>query len=252
MGDTDREKAGQGWIDIHAHILPGVDDGSSDWQESEKMLSVACAQGIRHIIATPHFSRRQDIEQLKNLQRELQKKADMMEKSVVISLGQEILYFEELIQYLEQGRALTLAGSRYVLVEFLPGDGFGRLYRAVRSLVQASYLPVIAHAERYCCLGRRGRAGELADCGAYLQVNAGSLKGGMLDKQAAWCRKEILNGTIHYIATDMHGAVRRPPDIEGAAAWLAKQSRHMKQGEDWLTGQLFRENQEFILRDAVL
>ena len=78
----------------------------------------------------------------------------------MVSLGQEIQYFEELPSFLEQGKVLTLAGSRYVLVEFLPGDGYMRLFRAVRSLVQSSYLPVIAYMPAGSMTALRRRAGQ--------------------------------------------------------------------------------------------
>ena len=148
-------------------------------------------------------------------------------------------------------QVLTLSGSRYVLVEFLPGDGYMRLFRAVRSLVQSSYLPVIAHAERYNCLKENGRTMELVRCGAYLQMNAGSLGGGLFDRRAAWCRKEILRGNIHFIATDMHGVVIRPPELGEAVRWMARQNRN---GQDagWMAKRLLRQNQEHILRDTVL
>lgn len=249
---TEETDADKGWIDIHAHILPGIDDGPSHWKESEMMLCMAREQGISHIVATPHFAKDQDMEQLGNMLKELRHRADLVSKGLTVSLGQEIMYFEELPLYLEQGKALTLAGSRYVLVEFLPGDSYMRLNRAVRSLVQSSFLPVVAHAERYHCLLERGRAEELVNSGAYLQVNAGSLEGGLLSKQAAWCRREILNGSIHFLATDMHGVSRRPPAAAAAAAWMEKQSRHMGWEKGWLADQIFRLNQEFIIRDAVL
>lgn len=126
-----------------------------------------------------------------------------------------------------------------------------RLFRAVRSLVQSSYLPVIAHAERYNCLKENGRTMELVRCGAYMQMNAGSLGGGLFDRRAAWCRKEILRGNIHFIATDMHGVVIRPPELGEAVRWMARQNRN-GQNAGWMAKRLLRQNQEHILRDTVL
>ena len=133
----------------------------------------------------------------------------------MVDLGQEVQYFEELPSFLEQGKVLTLSGSRYVLVEFLPGDGYMRLFRLSAVWFSHPTLPVIAHAERYNCLKENGRTMELVRCGAYLQMNAGSLGGGLFDRRAAWCRKEILRGNIHFIATDMHGVVDTSPQSWG-------------------------------------
>ena len=241
----------KGWVDIHAHILPGVDDGASDWEETGEMLCKAHKQGITHIIATPHYVSGQDTKRLREMMKRLKETAFSISENMMVSLGQEVQYFEELPSFLEQGKVLTLAGSRYVLVEFLPGDGYMRLFRAVRRLVQSSYLPVIAHVERYDCLKEKGRTKELARCGAYLQMNAGSLGGGLFDRRAAWCRKEILRGNIHFIATDMHGAVIRPPELEEAVRWMTRQDRN---GQDagGMAKRLLRQNQEHILRDSVL
>ena len=241
----------KGWVDIHAHILPGVDDGASDWEETNEMLRRAYEQGITHIIATPHYVSGQDTHSLREMVKKLRETAFSISENMMVDLGQEVQYFEELPSFLEQGKVLTLSGSRYVLVEFLPGDGYMRLFRAVRSLVQSSYLPVIAHAERYNCLKENGRTMELVRCGAYMQMNAGSLGGGLFDRRAAWCRKEILRGNIHFIATDMHGVVIRPPELGEAVRWMARQNRN---GQDagWMAKRLLRQNQEHILRDTVL
>ena len=241
----------KGWVDIHAHILPGVDDGASDWEETGEMLHMAHEQGITHIIATPHYIPGQDTKKLGEMAEKLQEAACSVSEDMRVGLGQEVQYFEELPSFLEQGKVLTLAGSRYVLVEFLPGDGYMRLFRAVRRLVQSSYLPIIAHAERYDCLKEKGRTKELARCGAYLQMNAGSLAGGIFDRQAAWCRKEILRGNIHFIATDMHGVVIRPPELEEAVRWMTRQGGS-RQDAVGMAERLLRQNQEHILRDAVL
>ena len=109
-----------GWIDIHAHILPGVDDGAHDWDEAAGSLKLAYGQGIRHIIATPHFTGNQDPGLLQELCTCLDYQAKAIADGFGVSLGQEIMYFENLVEYLNQGKALTLAGSRYVLVEFGP------------------------------------------------------------------------------------------------------------------------------------
>lgn len=139
-------------IDIHTHILPGVDDGAGTWKDTLQLMQTAYAQGTIHMIATPHYSSRVDIDKLVSLRDQAQKLAQNAGLELTVSLGQEILYFEDLPIYLEQGKALSLAGSRYVLVEFQPNDSYQRVWRAVRELVQTGFFPIIAHAERYRCL----------------------------------------------------------------------------------------------------
>ena len=256
--------------DIHAHILPGVDDGARNWSVSEELLSMAWQQGIQSIIATPHFTPQMSPEKLQTLLEELRERARVISPDFQLSLGQEILYFEELPRYLTEGRALTLAKSRYVLIEFRPGDGYGRLCKAVRDLVQAGFFPVIAHVERYFCLREAGRLPQLAGMGALLQMNAGSLIGGGLDRQASWCRRQAAAGNIHFVATDMHDPARRPPRLAEArkafsrvwwrerAAGLGQAggrrgrsglSRGAPLSREELCSRLFGGNQSFILED---
>ncbi len=236
----------KGWIDIHAHILPGVDDGARDWNEADRLLSLSYDQGVRHIIATPHFKIDQDTKLLRHLSMELELRANAISENYHISLGQEIMYFESVLDYLDSGKALTLAGSRYVLVEFEPSASFHKIKRAVRQLVQASYLPVIAHVERCVSLVQDERAGELAGYGAYLQMNAGSLAGGWLDRRSRWCRKSLQKGLIHFLASDMHNMQNRAPNLNGAVSWI---ERHA--GEE-TADQTARSNPGFVLADQIL
>lgn len=110
----------KGIIDIHAHILPGIDDGAKNWDESRKMLEKAYGEGIRHIIATPHYSRRGLTPHIYELAERLQDKAREIAPDFGTGLGQETFFHEGLVENLKMGKALTLEGSRYVLVEFEP------------------------------------------------------------------------------------------------------------------------------------
>lgn len=109
-----------GVIDVHAHILPGIDDGSRDWDESRRLLEESYRQGIRYIIATPHYSRRGLPSDIYDLSEKLKEEARKIAPDFQIGLGQETYYHEGLIENLKNGRALTLDGSQYVLVEFEP------------------------------------------------------------------------------------------------------------------------------------
>lgn len=216
-------------IDIHAHILPGVDDGAADWAEAEAMLQEAERQGIRCIIATPHYRPGQNRDVLAGMAEELNQMAQRIRPDMLVCLGQEILYFEGMEKALRKGEVLSLAGSRYVLVEFAPSDPWGKLERAVRQLIQAGYIPVIAHWERYGCLYERGRLEELIRTGAMVQMNYRSLEGslikGMTNRRLRWRRKMVLKGNIHFLSTDMHSMDKRPPRTRLALRWLARHDK---------------------------
>lgn len=212
-----------GIIDIHAHILPGVDDGAKNWDESRKMLEEAYRQGIRHIIATPHYSRRGLTSHIYELADRLQDMARGIALDLEIGLGQETFFHEGLVENLKMGKALTLEGSRYVLVEFEPGVPYEKLYQAVRKMTMSRFIPVIAHVERYICLRKKEHLDGLIHCDCRLQMNFDSLSGnGLWDRDVRWCRKQILEGKIHYLGTDMHGVDYRKPEIEACLEWLER------------------------------
>ena len=166
-----------GIIDVHTHILPGIDDGARDWDESRRMLETAYSQGIRHIVATPHYSRRGLRPEIYELSARLTEEAKKIAPDFKTGLGQETYYHEGLVENLKQGQALTLEGTRCVLVEFDPQEAYHSLYQAVRKMTMARYIPVIAHVERYFCLREGKNLEELVQCGCRLQMNYSSLDG---------------------------------------------------------------------------
>ena len=209
-------------IDIHAHILPGVDDGARSWEESIAMLKLSYAQGFRHIIATPHHSRRRGCAGLYGLAKELQERARIHLPDISIYPGEELFYYDGLGEDLREGRALTLAESRFVLVEFGVEISYSSLYQAVRKLNMERYVPVLAHVERYVCMRENGRMEELRHLDCRFQMNYESLKGGFFDRQTRWCRKQVRSGKIHFLGTDMHRLDIRRPDTVGVVHWMER------------------------------
>ncbi|RGY96736.1 CpsB/CapC family capsule biosynthesis tyrosine phosphatase [Clostridium sp. AM58-1XD] len=210
-------------IDIHAHILPGLDDGARDMQETRAMLLKAYAQGIRIIIATPHYHYRNhqiQPESIKILTEEVQKIAEQIADDFKIYSGQEIFYAESTVDQLGNGEILTMAGTRYVLVEFSLSASYNRIYRAVRKLIGAGYIPILAHIERYRSLRTEGAVEELTKAGACMQMNYGSLMGFRHLADRRWCRKMILEDQIHFLGTDMHRMDYRPPKVTEGIGWL--------------------------------
>lgn len=209
-------------IDIHSHLLPGIDDGAADWDETRLMLRLAYEQGIHTIIATPHFSRRLKPRELRELAGRLAEEAQKISPDYRIFLGQELMYFDSLAEYLKRGDALTLADTRYILVEFLPDVTYKNLYQWVRKLLMAGYYPVIAHVERYFSLRSEDRLKELRSAGCYLQMNYSSLDGTFFQGDVRWCRKLVRQNLIHFMATDMHHIDYRAPLIRKSLRWMEK------------------------------
>ena len=210
----------RGIIDIHAHILPGVDDGARDLEESLKMGGMAAAQGVTGIIATPHGPGRKDLGTLEKRFCPLRDEVRKRWPDIWIALGQELLYQEELAELLKRGHALTLAGSRYVLVEFSPSVTYRELERGLRKVAFAGYWPVLAHMERYGCLRDEQHLRDLCECGYWLQMNYGSLEGPWFKADVRWCRRQVEEGRIQVLGSDMHRMDWRAPRIERALNWL--------------------------------
>lgn len=207
------------------------------------MLEKSYEQGVQAVIATPHYSRRQGSDGLQKLAERLQEKIRKTLPHFCVYLGQETYYHEELVEHLKAGRALTLAGSRYVLVEFEPMVPYPKLFQGIRRLLQAGYVPVLAHMERYMCLRQGGNLEDLAGSGCIFQMNYESLAGNVFNREAGWCRKQVHLGRIQLLGSDMHRMDYRPPEIESAWKWLEK---HV--GQEMLNGMAFG-NPMRLIRD---
>lgn len=208
-----------GIIDVHAHIIPGVDDGARVMRESVRMLKLAAEQGVVGVIATPHYSRRHVLNGLKERAADVQKAIRETYPDFFVYPGQETFYHAELAERLKAGEAYTMANSRYVLVEFDPSVPYRELFQGIRKLVSSGYHPILAHMERYVCLRKAGTE-ELRSCGCKLQMNYESLQGSWFSSETRWCRKQVEQGVIQLLGTDMHRINSRPPKITESIKWL--------------------------------
>ena len=117
----------QGFVDIHTHILPGIDDGSRDWAQTERMMQLQSEQGVTDIIATPHFDMEQNYQNPQKL-RELVEEANVHARESGIEItfytGCEVLYTPGVLEAYRKGDILTLADSQYLLLEFFPRSSY--------------------------------------------------------------------------------------------------------------------------------
>ena len=200
----------KGLYDIHCHILPGVDDGARNMEESLWMLNKEYQEGVRHVILTPHF--RYDMfephmnivtRQFMQLRRAAMNIGD---EGMRLYLGCELHSSMDMVECLKKGRRLTLAGSRYVLVEFSNGDEKNYIEERVRSLLMNGFIPIIAHVERYQCLHKqKARLEEFQEQGVLFQVNYNSIK------KNKWLFQQ---GFVDLLSTDCHNEEERAPKIQ--------------------------------------
>lgn len=200
-------------IDIHCHLLPAVDDGPGTVEQTIEMARRAVEEGVTAIVVTPHaFHPQFETEDL-NVQEAAATLQNVLHQEGIkldIYPGQEIRVFGDLVQALEDGEALSLAGSRYVLVEF-PSDTVPAYAEQLFFRLQTEgYTPVIAHPERNKELATNPkRLMDFVSSGALSQVTTSSLTGefGQNVKEIAFVF--LRNGLSQLVASDAHSTGRR-------------------------------------------
>ena len=206
-------------IDLHCHMLPGVDDGAATEREALLMAQVAVDSGVTDVALTPHcnvpgkFSNYYD-QQLEGRFRRFEQLLHRENGSLTVHRGMEVFVTPELPRLLDNGSLLTLGGSRYLLVEFAFGEEAWFADDILRQIRQYDLIPVVAHPERYYFLQDEPRhllrwVGD----GCLLQLNKGSFFG-MFGRHAAktahWC---LDCGCLHLIGSDAHSPYRRTPRL---------------------------------------
>ncbi|MCC5893800.1 CpsB/CapC family capsule biosynthesis tyrosine phosphatase [Exiguobacterium sp.] len=200
-------------IDIHCHLLPAVDDGAQNVEVSIAMAKRAVESGVSDIIVTPHaFHRQFDTSKLNVHQAvdQLQRVLTLEGIALNVHAGQEIRIFGDLLKALEKGEALTLAGSRYVLIEF-PSDSVPAYAEQLFFNLQAGgYTPIIAHPERNKELAQNpGRLLDFVASGALSQVTTGSLVGQFGKTVQQLAHVFLRNGLSQLVASDAHDVTSR-------------------------------------------
>ncbi len=205
-------------IDIHCHILPDIDDGPADLQETLEMLRIAAGDGITHIVATPHYRHgepptAQDIREKIALVREAMAKSSI---NVELMGGADIRLTYELMEGIEKNEIPTINNSGYFLLELpdlIPPHLDGFLFEARIK----GFVPVITHPERnHSLISSLEKISALRNAGALFQLTAMSVTG-QLGRQIKKFTVQLLKkGYVDFIATDAHSTKRRPPLLSKA------------------------------------
>lgn len=211
-------------IDIHTHLLFGVDDGPDTLEESVFMLEKAASQGITAMILTPHyrhgmFPYKKDkiIENYKMLLPYAKK------EGIALYLGCEYHVNSRILEALSSKRVSTLAESAYVLAEYEYETEYDYIETMSRQLISHGYIPVIAHVERYGCLLKEPeKIKELRQMGALVQINASAILGKEGWAQKRFCRKLLDMGAVDFIGSDSHGIKKRPCRMKECREYLLK------------------------------
>lgn len=207
-------------IDIHCHIIPGIDDGAKDIEEAIKMAKLAYKDGITSIVATPHFME----EGMYRNNNQIGEKVDelnrvMLEEgiNIEIMMGNEVYISPNLPELLELGQANTINNTQYLLIEFPMFDIPNYTEDVIYRLKLMGITPIIAHPERYkAVIENPNILIGFIEQGALLQVNGGSIMGKFGEKIGTTVETLISHNMIHLVASDGHSSRSRTPRLKKA------------------------------------
>lgn len=206
-------------IDIHTHILPGVDDGAKDLAESLAMARQAVADGLTHLFATPHhrdytpLSRREVAERVARLQAEL----DRAEIALMIIPGHEVRFYNDMLEDWAKELAGPLGQSRYVLAEPLFSYYDKHTDKMLFELFDRGYIPVMAHPERIRPIQDKLALIEpFLQRGGLTQITANSLTNNNDWRAKQTADTMLRSGMVHIIASDAHHSYHRTPTLAAA------------------------------------
>lgn len=211
--------------DIHCHLMPYVDDGAYDEEESLELLKLEAAQGVRSICLTPHL--RADMfessdESVAEHFALVQRLAEEAALPLSLSCSREYHYDRIFRSRLESGNLRPLGEGKHLLVEFGGRHSAAEMLEAVALVQEAGWKPLLAHVERYAPLQDPGFAWELRASGALLQVNAGSVLGREGLRQKQLVKKLLQKELVDVIASDAHDVRIRTPELELCARQIEK------------------------------
>ncbi|MEH7414349.1 CpsB/CapC family capsule biosynthesis tyrosine phosphatase [Neobacillus drentensis] len=230
-------------IDIHCHILPGIDDGAQTVEESLKMALEAEKEGIRTIIATPHLNSHYNNRKPSILEKVVELNRALVEASISIEIlvGQEPRIYGELVEDYEKNEIQTLNHSQYLFIEFPTNHVPRYTEKLLYDLQVKGLMPIIVHPERNSELIERPELlHNLVEKGALTQVTASSLCGYFGKKIKSFSMQLIEANLTHFIASDAHNTNNRSFKMSEAFDFIDE-----KYGSDFVY--LFKENAELLI-----
>lgn len=247
------------FVDIHTHIIPGIDDGPKTIDEVLEMVRIAYNGGTRQMIATPHMflDPYNNMDLLKindSFARTIFKLRESSEspqfgflKEMMFYLGSENYVSLEFLEALDKHCVVTLNGSRYLLIEFPPFLIPEKLIIVLNRIFQIGLVPVIAHAERNLSVQEKPELiRRFFEMGCVVQINADSILGAAGSRVRKTSTSLLIKGFVHVIASDGHRASVRPPQLKGAFCVLQQKFPEEKL-LTWMA-----ENPKLILRNKSL
>lgn len=206
-------------IDIHAHLIPGVDDGSVSYCESVRMLEMACQCGVRALVATPHSNIPIQSNYYGEWFEHSFNKLKELSKDIPVTLykGMEVYLTKDVVDLVKDNKIITLNNTRYILIELPVLDSTHNILTNIKSIINANLIPVIAHPERYeLFYDDTSLLIQLANQGCIFQINKGSLLGQFGQGAQLLARYMLKHGLVHIVASDAHSPYQRTTRLDEA------------------------------------
>ncbi len=234
-------------IDIHCHPLPETDDGASDFDAAVAMLKMAGADGITHVVATPHCNFRYAFNASQNEARAAELQAAVGAAPEIL-LGCDFrLSYENIRRLAEERRAFSINGTQYLLVEF--DDHFipGQMERVFYDLQVAGLTPILTHPERNAvCRRKLQDMYNWVTRGCLVQITAQSYTGGFGSEPLRAVEKLLDLNMVHFVASDAHDIKHRPPKLSPAYEKMVS-----TRGQD-VADRLFASNPAAVIHGKLL
>lgn len=202
-------------IDLHCHILPGIDDGAPDLAASLEMARIAIDDGIEITACTPHIYPGVYENNAANIRKDMENLSQsLIDHGIPLKLveGADTHVAPQMVRQLCDDLVPTLNRSRYFLLEPPHHTAPPRFEEYVFDIVAAGYVPVITHPERLRWIEDHYPSFvRMAQQGAWMQLTAGSLVGHFGSRPKYWAERMLNEGLVHILASDGHGVLKRPP-----------------------------------------
>lgn len=207
-------------IDIHSHVLPGIDDGAPNLEVALRMARIAVADGIRVMACTPHITPGVYYNTSVSIHAAIDAfRLALIEAEIPLTLvaGADAQIYPELLGDVIAGKVPTLNGGRYFLLEPPHHVAPPRFKESVQQFIDAGYVPIITHPERLTWInGQYPMLKDLVKRGAWMQVTAASLLGQFGVAAERYAMRMLKDGLVHVIASDAHSDLQRKPEMRSA------------------------------------